>query len=46
MKSIEVRERGKAGERLFIHGASGSVGQAAVQLVMNDGNCGKTVLLP
>ena len=36
-RALFIRGRGKAGERLLIHGASGSVGQAAVQLAKDAG---------
>ena len=36
-RALFVRGRGKSGERLLIHGASGSVGQAAVQLARDAG---------
>jgi NADPH2:quinone reductase len=36
-RALFIRGRAKAGERLLIHGASGSVGQAAVQLAKDAG---------
>jgi NADPH2:quinone reductase len=36
-RALFIRGGGKAGERLLIHGASGSVGQAAVQLAKDAG---------
>ncbi|TKB26344.1 NADPH:quinone reductase [Desulfopila sp. IMCC35006] len=36
-RALFIRGRGKVGERLLIHGASGSVGQAAVQLARDAG---------
>ena len=36
-RGLFIRGRAKAGERLLIHGASGSVGQAAVQLAIDAG---------
>jgi NADPH:quinone reductase len=36
-RALFIRGRGEAGERLLIHGASGSVGQAAVQLAIDAG---------
>lgn len=36
-RGLFIRGRAKAGERLLIHGASGSVGQAAVQLAKDAG---------
>ncbi len=36
-RALFIRGRGKAGDRLLIHGASGSVGQAAVQLAKDAG---------
>lgn len=36
-RGLFIRGRGKAGERVLIHGASGSVGQAAVQLAKDAG---------
>lgn len=36
-RALFIRGRGEAGERLLIHGASGSVGQAALQLARDAG---------
>lgn len=36
-RALFIRGRGRQGERLLIHGASGSVGQAAVQLAKDAG---------
>jgi len=36
-RALFIRGRGRVGERLLIHGASGSVGQAAVQLAKDAG---------
>ncbi len=36
-RALFIRGRGKTGERVLIHGASGSVGQAAVQLAKDAG---------